>query len=523
MRPFEILVLIATLLAFFALALPLPRSISLLKFLAPIALLVAVAQVLTEGWRWQMVPAYVLTGLFFLAWLSRNIAPAGWTTGWKWTSQLACDITIGLGIFGLVATIALPIVFPVFRFPHPSGPYEIGTVTYHWVDAGRPEIFGTVPKARRGLMVQLWYPAKEHPSAPRSAYMPEADAVTAAFARIHQKPQFMFGHFKYITTNAVSSAAVALDRPSYPVLLFLEGATGFRQMNMFQVEDLVSHGYIVAAIDQPGAAADVVFPDGHEVTGLTLDQMGLVRQSYMPAEKPPTLNGRTFEHGIIPYLAQDVDFTLDRLTALNQSDPAGILTGRMDLLHAGGFGISLGGIVLGEACRLEPRLRACLAIDAPMPTDVVTAGLRQPTMWITRDAATMRLERQRAGGWPEAEIEAHQATMRTVYQSLPGHGYFVQVPGMFHSNFTDIPNWSPLASRLGLTGPINGQRAHDIVKAYSLAFFDLHLRDRPAPLLDGPAERYPDVLFETRRPAVGGRAQSSAWVDVADVALRWLQ
>jgi hypothetical protein len=92
----------------------------------------------------------------------------------------------------------------------------------------------------------------------------------------------------------------------------------------------------------------------------------------------------------------------------------------------------------------------------------------------------MRLERQRAGGWPEAEIEAHQTTMRAVYESLPGAGYFVQVPGMFHSHFTDIPSWSTLASRLGLTGPIDGQRAHSIVNTYGSAFFNRHLSGRPA-------------------------------------------
>src|SRR3712207_8946700 len=31
-------------------------------------------------------------------------------------------------------------LFRSFRFPHPSGPYEIGTLTYHWVDADRPEV-----------------------------------------------------------------------------------------------------------------------------------------------------------------------------------------------------------------------------------------------------------------------------------------------------------------------------------------------------------------------------------------------
>ena len=262
--------------------------------------------------------------------------------------------------------------------------------------------------------------------------MRDADAVMAAFARIHDKPEFSFGHFKYVTTNAMSSAPVAGDQPSYPVLLFLEGATGFRQMNTFQVEDLVSHGYIVAAIDQPGAAAVVVFPDGHQVAGLTLAQFqATVSPSYLPNKSVPLPNGRALkDHSIIPYLAQDATFTLDRLAALNLADPNGILTGRLDMQRAGSFGVSLGGIVVGQACRLEPRLRACLVMDAPMPTDVVQAGLQQPSMWITRDAAIMRLERQRAGGWPEAEIEAHQATMRAVYESLPGAGYFVQVPGM---------------------------------------------------------------------------------------------
>lgn len=89
--------------------------------------------------------------------------------------------------------------------------------------------------------------------------------------------------------------------------------------------------------------------------------------------------------------------------------------------------------------------------------------------------------------------------MRAVYGSLPGAGYFVRVPGMFHSNFTDLPNWSALAAPLGLTGPIDGQRAHRIVNAYSLAFFDRHLLGHPANLLDGPAKQYPEVLFESRR------------------------
>ena len=311
-----------------------------------------------------------------------------------------------------------------------------------------------------------------------------------------------------MTTHAKSSAPAAVDQPRYPVLLFLEGATGFRQMNTFQVEHLVSHGYIVVAIDQPGAAAAVVFPDGHQTAGLTLAQFhATVSPSYMPGGTDPLHMGALLPNGSaledsssIPYLAKDVLFTLDRLGALNQADPSGILTGKLDLQRIGVFGVSLGGILVGETCRIDQRLKACLVMDAPMSASVVKAGLQKPSMWITRDAASMRLERQRAGGWPDAEIEAHQTSMRAVYEGLSGDGYFVQVPGMFHSNFTDIASWTPLSRALGLAGPIDEQRAHGIVNAYSLAFFDRHLLGRPATLLDRTANLYPEALLESRRP-----------------------
>src|SRR5215208_524785 len=285
MRLLETLLSLANLLTFLVLVVPLPRAASWMRHLAPMALAIAIAQVLVEGPRWQMVPAYALAGLFFLIWLLQNFAPAGWPAGQKWTNRLA----VGLGVLGLVFSIVLPIVLPVFRFPAPSGPYEIGTLTYHWVDAARPAVS-----------------------------TPDLD-----------------------------------DR---------------RQMNTFLVEELVSHGYVVVAIDQPYTATDVVFPDGRQAEGLPFEQTKpLARQSFLPAERAPTLNGRTFQEGIVPYLAQDVSFALDRLAVLNQADPNGILSGRLDLQRAGIFGPSGGGLVGGEACRLETRrLRACLFLDAPM-------------------------------------------------------------------------------------------------------------------------------------------------------------
>jgi hypothetical protein len=83
---------------------------------------------------------------------------------------------------------------------------------------------------------------------------------------------------------------VADNESSYPVLIFLEGLNGLRRMNTFQVEELVSHGYVIAAIDQPYTAAEVVFPDGRKVGGLTKDQLNsLLQQSISPVTNAPTL------------------------------------------------------------------------------------------------------------------------------------------------------------------------------------------------------------------------------------------
>lgn len=486
MRLFEVLLSLANLLAFFSLAFRLPRAVRWMRHLPPAALPVAGVQALLEGPRWQMVPAYVLAGLFFFAWLRAKAA-------------LARGLVAGLGAVGLPISIALPLLAPVFRFPPPGGPYRIGTLTYHWVDTSRPEILGD-PSAHRELMVQIWYPARDETSSARAPYVQGADALAPGLARLGQLPGFAFGHLRYVTTNAIPSAPVADEEPSYPVLLFLEGLGGFRQMNTFQVEELVSHGYIVAAIDQPYTAAAVVFPDGRQAAGLPVDQSKpLVLQSYLPSETAPTLHGRAFSEGLIPYLAQDVLFTLDRLLDLNRDDPNGILTGRLDLERAGTFGVSLGGIVAAESCRLAPQLHACLFMDAPMPVNVVREGLQQPTMIITRDAETMRLERERAGGWPEYEIDIHQTSMREVYDRLPGEGYYLQVPGIFHIDFTDVPSWSPLAGRLGFSGLLPVERSRAILNAYTLAFFERHLKGRPAPVLDGPSAQYPEVLFESRQ------------------------
>ncbi len=496
MRPFEILLSITNFLAFLGLALPLPHGFRWVRYSALAAPLIAGAQAMLEGPRAQIAPAYALAGLLFIVWLVQRAQSTGLPGRSGWLKGLG----IAAGSVGLAVSIAMPVIFPVFHLPKPTGPYEIGTLTYHWVDADRPEVFTSDPDDHRELMVQIWYPAGDIKSLPLAPYVQDGEALSMAFARLRNVPEILFGNLKYIESNAFQSAPVADEETSYPVLIFLEGITGYRQMNTFQVEELASHGYIVVAVDQPyAAAAVVVFPDGRQAAMSSHDQIRpLIRQSYLPENPAPVLNGQTYEEGIIPYLAADVLFALDQLTALNQKDPNNILSGRLDMERIGILGISGGGIVASEVCRQVPDLRACLFMDAPMTTRVVQTGIQQPGMWITRDAEVMRLEREQAGGWSEEEIRAHLTSMRAVYESLPGDGYFVKVDGIFHIDFTDTPLWSPLFSWIGACGPIETGRAIQIINTYTLAFFDRYVKGEDAALLDGPSSQFSEVTLEIR-------------------------
>lgn len=477
MRPFEALLWLANLVGFLFLVAPGQRESRWPRRVALLVLMGAGLQALIEGSRWQMFPAYGLSIAFFLVALLRG-------NGEEEPSELRRLVArIGLWVGGaaVLASGVIPIAVPVFRFPRPDGPYAVGTVSYHWVDASRPEIFTSKPDDKRELMVQVWYPARKVSFAPQAAYIPDGETLRP-LAHLMGMRGFLFRHLPDVTTNSVPYAAIASDHPNYPVLIFAHSLGGYRQQNTRQIEELVSHGYVVAAMDQPYVAAGVDFPDEHYAT---FDGRML---------------GPKFQDTVIPYLARDVSFTLDQLAAMNRADPNKILTGHLNMARAGAFGVSLGGAVIAEACAKDARLQACLPIDAFMPADVVRSGLRQPVMWITPDPETMGRE-----GWDKAKIDRAQSTMRTVFHTLPGDGYTVVTPGAYEANFTDAPLFAvhPVAALIGLTGPVSAGQEHKLVDAFSLAFFDRHLQGAPAPLLDDPAKTYPKVLYQSRRVSAG--------------------
>lgn len=480
MRSLEILILVVNLPLVVWALLPALKRPRWLDFTPSIALLLIIIHLFVEGYRWQMIPAYILIGLIFLLTLPRILK----SKSEKSPHRVLSIVSGVLGLLFLGISFALPLLFPIFQFPLPGGPYKIGTVNYQWVDQSRAETFTDDPNDHRELMVQIWYPANSVYDAKPAMYISNADQVTPVLAKtVLGLPRFALNHIRYIHTNAMLEAPVSAVQSSYPVLIFSHGRGGWRGQNTLLVEELASWGYIVACIDHTYAAGVTAFSDGRVVPF----DLRMVEIDFVEAQ--------------LDVFVDDVRFVLDQLEQLNLADSQGYLTDRLDLNLIGIFGHSLGGTIAAETCRRDERLKVGINLDGPFFSDVVENGFRQPFLILSRDVATMQKEiDQLPTERRQAIIDEHFGSLNAGFEKLQGEGYFLMVNGFYHFNFTDLPLLSPLTRQMGFSGPINIQRAHQIIKTYSLAFFDQYLKNQPSSLLDGDSLDYPEVQFTSRSP-----------------------
>jgi hypothetical protein len=173
--------------------------------------------------------------------------------------------------------------------------------------------------------------------------------------------------------------------------------------------------------------------------------------------------------------------TFTQVLALEEDDPQGRFTHRLDLEHMGMLGHSFGGANAAVACRQLQRLQACANLDGSFQGDSED-GVEQPFLLMT------------AG-------DGLDSSQKTFVQKM--NGIQAGVDRAAHGTFTDMPLLLPLVKHYRPdtddgtfeTGKL-GPRGTDIVRAYTRAFFDEPLRGQPSPLLEGPSSDFPEVKLQ---------------------------
>ena len=409
---------------------------------------------------------------------------------------------IALAVLTLVAAAeALGQVPPTRALPAPTGPFGVGRIAYHWTDSSRADPLSPGEGAHREIMVHISYPAARPMTSRQTApYIDAFAAVSKAVPREALEGLFRPAAYAVIErslpeTHTVEGAAMPSSTEKYPVLLFSHGLGNPSALYTASIEDLVSSGYVVAAIDHTYDTTFTVFPGARVVV--------YARQAWQTESQKPNGYINYVKKRIEEAWAPDIRFVLGQLVRLDgDASLSAPFSGRLDLERVGAFGHSMGGLAAVRACQLEVRILACMNQDAdiagsPFIDPPTGDGLRQPLLFFTAATANVfkdsfvrptdedlrRMNRTRSQY--DAEVARVQRNQNAALASVRGGSYrvFIDIPSFTHRTFSDL---TLLAAD---DGPQRDESLANfrIAQSYTRAFFDKYLKGQRDTLLDRPS------------------------------------
>jgi len=377
------------------------------------------------------------------------------------------------------SSVQRPAIMP--QIPSPSGPYGIGRIGLHWIDTSRADDHDS--KRKRELMVYFWYPAAKSPEA-KGQYFPGATQMDAQ-PETHQLMSRDFGDAwpgivsGEISSHAIDHAPIARSHHPFPVVTFSHGlgSTGFQYTVL--IENLVSHGYVVASIEHTYTANAVWFPDERVVTRhKDTPPAGLSQSELLKWMTQRVSMGIT--EG-----AADVRFVIDRLMQFKEDKHQFALAGAIDLKRLAAMGHSAGAEAAARACQQDSRIRACVDLDgamvpvAALPLYDDDRTMRQPLLFLEAYHPENRM-----GGAPDQIADYKRVRQQQLQELRPGsYAVVLHSPEIAHPSFSDVPLLFH-----GQDGfPETPMVLHnlDLITQFIRAFLDKTLLDEKEPLFDG--------------------------------------
>lgn len=446
MRPLEIALAVAVALstARVLAGRSVPWSLTGAAGLTVVCIVLLVAQWAVEGGRWQMLPIYAAAVLLPAAMLAASAGPP------VWVRLLLAAMALGLLGAGASASILLP----VFRLPPPTGPMLVGATDVQ------------VPGPAGGFTTRVWYPAQRGTGQGAAPYEQASRSVLGRYRR-------------QVITHSDRDAAFAAEAGRAPVIVYFAGWGGRRTENTALLEDLASHGFVVAAMD-----------DMAHVGGMDFSSAGASADTLARGGRKAVAE------------AQMAQALLGRLGALDAADPAGRFTHRLALVHVGLLGYSFGGSAAATLALDDPRVAAVVNMDGWMFGPAAARGVSQPYLLFSDDEPDpTRAQLDSPDPATRYSSRFNLADIMANTGNMKRHGGWVAtVAGSTHTNFNDTGFRSPLR-RLTGGGPIDPWRMQAVLRAYVRGFFTQVLLGTPSTLLQANSPAFPEVRLQAYRPA----------------------
>jgi len=355
-----------------------------------------------------------------------------------------------------------------------TGKYSIGTKRFLLIDSSRANWYlDEYSKDFRKLMLQVWYPATIQIDDKKSSYIDNESALTHTINNQgYGVPNILSDQISLIKCNSWE-APIPLLNKSFPIIIFSHGHGGLRTQNTNQVEELVSHGYIVIAVDHTYDAGFVEFLDGDIAYSLT------ARVDDNPAIIKPEEGYIRFE-----YRVNDINFILDEINQFNKYDDK--IFSIMNLDRIGMFGHSYGGLTSFYSTFYNSKIKSCFALDGwfePMPDSLIVKDINKPIFHLGQH------NKGENRYWNDLNYEKLEKFMN----SNSNLSIMIDIPGSYHYDYTDFTYFTYLTKKMNFSGSVPANTMAKIMNTTLLDFFNHTLKNKKEINLDDYKRRFPEI------------------------------
>ena len=441
--------------------------------------LLFVFHLINNGYRWQMIPTYLLWAFAILSTFSNSTKPL--------KPIINILRTTGLLLFAGISFI-LPTVLPVFKLPKTTGKFSVGT-TNILLETNREEIITSTPNDKRRLMIKVWYPTNDS-EGNQDLYIDKGGRF--GFAKKYGLPFSTFNYLDKVGTDVWKNAKIS-EGP-FPVLIFSHGYHSKANCYYALLSEIVSHGYIIFGINHTYESTGTTFPNGEikffdfeYSTRILENTWNIIEPSIDAFQTTQTFEERHpiikkslknyFVKDIIEYWADDIENVSEKLQVWNKK---GFFKNKLNLHQVGIFGHSRGGAAAGEVLLHENDIKAGINLDGVQWGQMVDTCFHKPFLLLSSD-------------WPES----HPNYNKHAYVNKSKSDFYegiIKKSG--HSNFMDIPFMIPV-NAINEAGTINPHVAIDITTEVVVSFFNKYLKNQNIDI-ESLNKKYSDLNLKKR-------------------------
>ena len=319
------------------------------------------------------------------------------------------------------------------RLIPPTGPYEVGTMSYEWTDMSRGQQITAHVGDRRIIAVQIWYPAQIDSTAIEAPYSSLSKDYRRTLTNSYLRPEY---HPEINASN---------------LILIAPGRGTERYLYTTIAEELASNGFTVASVDMPEIGY-VIYSDGMTIKPSKEFQppRGMMGGPYEKVDiffEKPTAIGTT-----------DLEFAFQKISELNSSDPNGRFTDKINLSEIAIMGHSLGGRIAGNYTNQNEQVKAYLSMEGIPPRDIRYEGkIKIPQVMLCS-----------SGTWPYAKENYF-----SLIENRSAPVYMIELPDFGHNSITDNPYIYPGSFNYA----IDPAKGLEISRTIILSYFNSVLRN----------------------------------------------